>query len=619
MLANDFDNNCDQLFIADFDTTTTMGAAVTLSPDTGPDGRDELLYTPLPGFFVGTDTFNYTTADGSGLEDTETVTVSVKMSDIMQGYWKLDETGGLLAADSSYSKADGTLKNGLSFDSDAVTGQYEGALQFDGADDHVEIPPLYFTSDTVTISAWIKRNGNQNEYTGIVFSRANDTKAGLNLSYDNKLGYHWNGSHWWWDSGIIVPDNQWVFAALVVQPDHATLYLYDGSMHPATRWADHYPDVFDGVFRIGAYDVGWSRFFNGTIDDARVYDYAMTESQLLDTAMRKNAEAITPRPAAAEVLLTETLTWEPGTDAVQHDIYLGTDYEAVASATTTSDQYVTRQSTTSYDPQLEPKTMYFWRIDEITSTDDIILGQVWWFTTSGLGLFPEPIENASFEEETAWTNPTPGWFDYDAGLEEWQAFQETESPDGSNIPLTPYGVVWGALRPAGIHWQQIGTYQPNRTYKINVLLGNRDTWTNGGIKVSLWAGGNLSDASDDTTPDMIGAIMVDESETLITDNIYSGPEIKEVVTVLSTPGGLETGLPLWIQIVNANQEGISYFDNVRIIMLRDGRGGLDDFAVLAENWLNDDCGNCNGVELTDDGNVNLADLLLFADNWLANI
>ncbi|GAI77899.1 unnamed protein product, partial [marine sediment metagenome] len=160
------------------------------------------------------------------------------------------------------------------------------------------------------------------------------------------------------------------------------------------------------------------------------------------------------------------------------------------------------------------------------------------------GLNDPPLLNESFEEETSYGQPTPGWYDYDAGRDEYWAFQETRGED----PKTTYGDVWGALRPGGIHWQKIGTWDAGATYQIDVLLGNRTTWANWGIYVSLWGGGNEALASDDTYPEAIGATRLSESDILITDEVESIMETKEVSTILSTGIGLTPGDPLWIQI-----------------------------------------------------------------------
>ena len=52
----------------------------------------------------------------------------------------------------------------------------------------------------------------------------------------------------------------------------------------------------------------------------------------------------------------------------------------------------------------------------------------------------------------------------------------------------------------------------------------------------------------------------------------------------------------------------------------DGRVGLADYAIFAERWLEPDssffCGD-GGTDLTNDGNIDLNDLIELADNWLA--
>ncbi len=73
--ANDYDFNLDALSISAFDAATAAGGTVALSSGTGPDGRDELVYT-APSGFTGADSFGYTLSDGS-LSDAATVSVQV--------------------------------------------------------------------------------------------------------------------------------------------------------------------------------------------------------------------------------------------------------------------------------------------------------------------------------------------------------------------------------------------------------------------------------------------------------------------------------------------------------------------------------------------------------------
>ena len=46
---------------------------------------------------------------------------------------------------------------------------------------------------------------------------------------------------------------------------------------------------------------------------------------------------------------------------------------------------------------------------------------------------------------------------------------------------------------------------------------------------------------------------------------------------------------------------------------------MADFAVFASHWLESQCGDCGGADLTGDENVGLDDLFEFAANWLAGV
>jgi len=157
------------------------------------------------------------------------------------------------------------------------------SLYFDGSGDYVEIPVLNLDSNTVTISAWIKRDGSQVNWAGIVFSRDKDSTAGLSIGENLDLKYHWNGDHWWWNSDLIVPDNEWVFTAVVVEPTQATMYMNDGTFSWATNIVNHDIEEFDGITC-----VGWdqepgsgTRFFKGRIDDVRIYTRSLDLGEIM--------------------------------------------------------------------------------------------------------------------------------------------------------------------------------------------------------------------------------------------------------------------------------------------------------------------------------------------------
>ena len=213
------------------------------------------------------------------------------------GWWKFDEGSGTTARNSGRigSCSDGELNN--MDDGDWVSGVLGGALEFDGIDDDVEIAVLGLNSNTVTISARVKREGEQSAYAGIVFSRDGDTIAGVGLGStgepewqaNQELYYGWNDAEetWKFHSGLVIPDGKWVFVALVLEPKRATLYLgEDGKLSSAINSVEHSIEEFNGVSRIGndkKPDFP-SRSFKGAIDDVRVYDRALSAEEIKQLA-----------------------------------------------------------------------------------------------------------------------------------------------------------------------------------------------------------------------------------------------------------------------------------------------------------------------------------------------
>lgn len=252
-------------------------------------------YTPDAGF-SGTDSFTYKASDGTADSNVATVFIDVIGNIPPDGWWKFDDGSGSAASNNGSlgSSNNGTLNNMDS--SDWVGGVIGTALDFDGVNDYVSIPALNLNSNTVTISAWIKRNGTQaGTYTGIVMSRDGSTIAGLSFGkgpggfndINHELAYNWNDSQsaWDWHSGLIVPDNKWVFVALVIEPTQATLYKDENrTLYSATNVVNHSAEEFNGVTRIGHDVMSSTRYFKGRIDDVRIYRRALSAAEIEELA-----------------------------------------------------------------------------------------------------------------------------------------------------------------------------------------------------------------------------------------------------------------------------------------------------------------------------------------------
>jgi PKD repeat protein/photosystem II stability/assembly factor-like uncharacterized protein len=174
-----------------------------------------------------------------------------------------------------------TLENFITISSDCEPDSIPGyALHLPGGvADYVTAPPLGLQqTNEVTFSAWVRRDGNQHEFAGILFNRLGSEAMGLNIGNNNELRYHWNtSSDWSWNSGHVLPDQQWTHVALVVEPQKVTIYM---NGIPSSRTAIHPPKNFFIPFYVGA-DINFSlRRFKGLIDEVSVWNRALSQDEI---------------------------------------------------------------------------------------------------------------------------------------------------------------------------------------------------------------------------------------------------------------------------------------------------------------------------------------------------
>jgi len=103
-------------------------------------------------------------------------------------------------------------------------------------------------------------------------------------------------------------------------------------------------------------------------------------------ALPVKANSPSPRSGATGVKLTPILKWGAGDSAASHEVYFGTDEEAVKNAATASPEYKGTKALgdESYDPgKLAWHTTYYWRVDEVNNVnpDSPWVGSIWSFTT----------------------------------------------------------------------------------------------------------------------------------------------------------------------------------------------------------------------------------------------
>ncbi len=198
------------------------------------------------------------------------------------GWWKLDETSGKIAVDSSKHKRNGALKGELSFGKDSVTGKVGKTVKFDGEDGNIEITKYKGVVGTHarTATAWIKTTRSKGE---VMSWGADDFGQMFTFCFiRNRVGIKPNGGYYYMNDTI--HDDQWHHVAIVIKEaelpnmhDDAVLYK-DGVI----------AEIHDiGLLDLWPIDTGSDldvrigRGFKGSLDDVRIYDRVLSDEEVM--------------------------------------------------------------------------------------------------------------------------------------------------------------------------------------------------------------------------------------------------------------------------------------------------------------------------------------------------
>ncbi|WP_218931926.1 LamG-like jellyroll fold domain-containing protein [Adhaeretor mobilis] len=189
------------------------------------------------------------------------------------GHWKLDETSGTVAADSSGADNDGTYVNAPTLGaSSRYTAELGTAVTFDGTN-RVEIPGLLGQPENVTISAWAKLDS-PDVYGAELISIGNSFALRLDDG-GNLASFIWNGTDHSTRTVHPVPFKGagWHHFAAVFNDDDDLYELYvDGTLVDAITTTDSIVYSPGNNTYIAAHTNGPSDFdFSGSIDDVRVF------------------------------------------------------------------------------------------------------------------------------------------------------------------------------------------------------------------------------------------------------------------------------------------------------------------------------------------------------------
>ena len=306
------------------------------------------------------------TTPSSATTLTATFTQSATPVGLVAAYG-LNEGTGSAVADSS-GKSNGGTVSGATW---TTAGKYGAALSFDGVDDWVTVADAASLDVTqTTLEAWVRPTTAGGTWRtavfkeqpgGMVYALYANQGGGQPLGQVN-VGGERNAL------GPTLPLNAWSHLAATFDGSALRLYV-NGALASTTAIAGSIP-ASTGPLRIGGNGI-WAEWFEGQIDEVRVYDRALTQAEI-QSDMQTPVGGTAPPPADTQPPTSPgslaasassdavDLTWQASTDNVGvtgYDVHRG-----AAGFAPTAGNKLARVTTTAYRDSGLAAGMYSYKV-----------------------------------------------------------------------------------------------------------------------------------------------------------------------------------------------------------------------------------------------------------------
>ncbi|MBL7189392.1 MAG: LamG domain-containing protein [Phycisphaerae bacterium] len=247
----------------------------------------------------------------------------------------------------------------------------------------------------------------------------------------------------------------------------------------------------------GGMPLGSASYSPAALESEKVYYWRVDEFDAISTykgdvwSFTTPGAVGNPQPAngAADVQMTATLRWTPADNAASHELYFGTDTQAVKNATTASPEYIGPRvlGGESYDPGgLAWDSSYAWRVDEVYPAETV-KGLAWSFTTADFILVDDFESYNDIDPPDAANNRIfDKWID---------GFGTTTNGALVGNDLPPYAeqsIVHGGAQSIPYLYDNT-----NRTSEATLTLVYPRDWTAEGVtKLSLWFRGASANSAE---------------------------------------------------------------------------------------------------------------------------
>jgi len=281
-----------------------------------------------------------------------------------------------------------------------------------------------------------------------------------------------------------------------------------------------------------------AKFVRFTIHNAygTVGQYGLSEVRFLHIP----AQAREPEPAdgATDVSVATALDWRAGREAVSHEVYLGTDAEALALVETTT--------ATDYMPApLQMATTYYWRVDEVNEAEDISVwtGRLWSFDTEEF-ITVDDFESYNDDDNVIYETWIDGWVN------------ETGSTVGYLVePFAEQDTVKTGIQSMPLFYDNVGV----ATAEAELELAQ--DWTASGVRsLSLSFHGDADNSGGQLYVKINGTKIAYDGDAADINR----PAWQVWNIDLSAAGNLRNVTSLIIGIEGSGANGVVYVDDIRL-------------------------------------------------------
>lgn len=207
--------------------------------------------------------------------------ITVRVEKKLAGYWHLDEGEGNNIYDASGNNKTGIITAG---GGGWTSGKIDKAYNFDGSATFISIGSSTITGTSpFTLSAWLKLRTHSSYGLAVYMGNASQSQsawigytATAQVGASNSIGGGFYGRNY----GSGIADNEWHLVTLTFSGGaNGTAVLYVDGIQKTT---DVYtPNLQPTSLIMGKANTGTPYWYNGLIDDVRIYKRALTATEVL--------------------------------------------------------------------------------------------------------------------------------------------------------------------------------------------------------------------------------------------------------------------------------------------------------------------------------------------------